>query len=65
MDITVSRGNNKFVTSVYGKPTVTGVFTNFENFIPDMRKRGLIETLLRISLDYAPITRTFIGKLKF
>ena len=65
MDITVSRENNKFITSVYSKPTVSGVFTNFENFIPDMRKRGLNETLLRISLDYAPITRTSIGKLKF
>ena len=46
LDITVTRENNKFLTSVYCKPTFRGVFTNFESFIPDMHKRGLIETLL-------------------
>ena len=40
LDIKVSRGNNKFVTSVFRKPTFTGVFTNFESFIPDIYKRG-------------------------
>ena len=47
--IKISRENNKFVTSVYRKPTFTGVFTNFESFIPDIYKRGLIETLLHRS----------------
>ena len=37
------------MTSVYRKPTFTGVFTNFESFIPDIYKRGLIETLLHRS----------------
>ena len=64
LDITISRENNKFVTSVYRKSTCSGIFTNFESFIPDMHKGELIETLLHKSLDYAPITRTFIGKLK-
>ena len=49
LDITVTRENNKFVTLVYRKPTFSGVFTNFESFIPDMHKRGLIETLVHIS----------------
>ena len=47
--IKISRENNKFVTSVYCKPTFSGVFTNFESFIPDIYKRGLIETLLHRS----------------
>ena len=47
--IKISRGNNKFVTSVYHKPTFSGVFTNFESFLPDIYKRGLIETLLNRS----------------
>ena len=64
LDIKISRENNKFVTSVYRKPTFTGVFTNFESFIPDIYKRGLIEALLHRSSGYAPIMRTFIGKLK-
>ena len=42
----ISRENNKFVTSIYRKPIFSGVFTNFESFIPDMRKGALIETLL-------------------
>ena len=46
LDIKISRENNKCVTSVYRKPTFTGVFTNFESFILDIYKRGLIETLL-------------------
>ena len=37
------------MTSVYRKPTFTGVFTNFQSFIPDIYKRGLIETLLHRS----------------
>ena len=35
-DITITPENNKFVTSVYRKPTFSGVFTNFEIFIPEM-----------------------------
>ena len=49
LDITISCENNKFVTSVSCKPTFSGVFTNFESFIPDIQKRGLIETLLHRS----------------
>ena len=45
LNITSTPENNKFVTSVYRKPTFGGVFTNFERFIPEMHKRGLIETL--------------------
>ena len=37
------------MTSVYRKPTFIGVFTNFESFIPDIYKHGLIETLLHRS----------------
>ena len=49
LDITITRENNKFVTSVYRKPTFSGIFTNFESFIPEIHKRGLIETLLHRS----------------
>ena len=42
LDIIITCENNKFVTSVYHKPTFSGVFTNFESFITDMHKRGLI-----------------------
>ena len=44
-------------TSVYRKPTFTGLFTNFDSFIPISYKKGLISTLLfrylNISSSYA------------
>ena len=33
LDIKISHENNKFVTSVYHKPTFSGVLTNFESLI--------------------------------
>ena len=47
--LTMSRENNKFVASVNRKPIFSGVFTNFESFIPDIYKCGLTETLLHRS----------------
>ena len=46
LGINITRENNRFVASVYRKPTFSGAFTNFESFIPEMHKRRLIETLL-------------------
>ena len=34
--------NNTLTTSVYGKPTFSGVFTNFKSFIPTVYKCGLV-----------------------
>ena len=49
LDIKISHENNKFMTSVYRKSTFCAVFTKFGSFIPDIYKRGLIETLLQRS----------------
>ena len=49
LDIVITRENNKFAASVYRKPTFSGVFRSFGSFIPEMHKRGLIETLLHRS----------------
>ena len=46
LDITITHENNKFLTSVYRKHTFSGSFTKVESFIPEMHKRGLIETFL-------------------
>ena len=59
LDVKISRENNKFVTSVYRKPTFTGVFINFESFVPDIYKRGLIETLLHRSFRLCPNYENF------
>ena len=45
IDIKICRKNNKFVTIVYRKLTFSGVFTNYESFIPTHQKRGLLHTL--------------------
>ena len=34
LDIEITRSNEKFSTSVYRKPTFTGLFTNFHSFVP-------------------------------
>ena len=46
LDILISRENEKFVTNVYRKPTFSGVYTNFESFIPQTYKIGLVFSLL-------------------
>ena len=46
LDVKVSRNTNHFVTSVYRKPTFSGVFSHFDSFIPETYKIGLISTLI-------------------
>ena len=53
------RKNRKFVTSVYRKPTFSGVFTNYESLIPTYQKRGLLHTLLHRSFSKCCDFKTF------
>ena len=46
LDMMINRNNGKMVTSVYRKPTFTGVYTHFHSFIPSVYKFGLLSTLL-------------------
>ena len=46
MDISISTSENGFKTSVYHKPTVSGVYSNFNSFIYNQYKIGLIFTSL-------------------
>ena len=46
LGIKITRENNKFMTSVYRKPTSRGVFSNFGSFIPKSYKYNLRFTLL-------------------
>ena len=64
LDITSSRESNGFVTSATPKPTFSSVFANFESFIPDMHKRGLIETLLRRILRLCSNYENFRREIK-
>ena len=42
LDVNVFRDSEKFSSSVHRKDTFSGVFTNYEAFIPDVYKEGLI-----------------------
>ena len=46
LDTLIQRADGKFITSVYRKPTFTGVYTHFESFLPSVYKFGLLSTLL-------------------
>ena len=46
LDIDISRSESKFATSVYRKPTFTGLFTNFHSFIPNTHKQNLVSCLI-------------------
>ena len=59
IDIKICRKNNKFVTIVYRKLTFSGVFTNYESFIPTYQKRGLLHTLLPRSFSICCDFKTF------
>ena len=43
LDVNILFSNGKYSTTVYRKPTFTGLFTNFESYIPITYKRGLIK----------------------
>ena len=46
LDVNVIREQGKFITSVYRKPTFSGVNTHFDSFLPDTYKIGMIYTLI-------------------
>ena len=46
LDILILRSENGFKTSVYYKPTFSRVYSNFNNFIYDKYKIGLLFTML-------------------
>ena len=46
LEIEILRDKNQFITSVYCKPTASGVFSHFDNFIPRRYKFNLVSTLI-------------------
>ena len=45
LDVEVSREKGKFVTTVYRKPTFSGVYINFESFLSTVYKYGMVYTV--------------------
>ena len=46
LDVEITRSNCRFFTSVYRKPTFSGLFTSFHSFVPSVYKRSLVFSLL-------------------
>ena len=46
LDIKIIREQDKFTTAVYRKPTFSGVYSNFESFLPSVYKFGMVYTLV-------------------
>ena len=46
LDIKITRHNQQFKTSVYRKPTFSGVFTHYESYLDQTYKKSLMDTLL-------------------
>ena len=59
LHVKIYRKNGKFVISIYRKPTFSGIFTNYESFIPTYQKRGLFHTLLHRSFSICCDFKTF------
>ena len=59
LDISITRCNNKLMTSIFRKKTFSGVYLNFYSHLPIDYKKGLIRTLLyrayMICSDYASL----------
>ena len=45
LDVELSREGNKFVSTVYRKPTFIGVYTHFNSFLPTINEFGMIYSL--------------------
>ena len=46
LDVNIIREKDKFTTSVYCKPTFSGIYTHFDSFLPSRIKISLLHTLL-------------------
>ena len=46
LDVLISQSNEGFATTVYHKPTFSGVYSNFNSFVADEYKHDLIFSLL-------------------
>ena len=46
LDVNIIREKDKFTTSVYRKPTFSGIYNHFDSLLPSSNKIGLLNILL-------------------
>ena len=49
LHVNIIHQKGKFTTSVYRKPTFSGIYTHFDSFLPSNNKIGLLYTLFYVS----------------
>ena len=65
LDVSITRMNNKLVTSLYRKKTFSGVYTNYNSFLPLKYKKGLIHTLLFRAFNICADYNTFHNEVQY
>ena len=63
LDVSITRRNNKLVTWLYRKKTFSGVYMNYNSFLPLKYKKGLIHTLLFQAFNICADYNTFHNKI--
>ena len=56
LDISITRTENKFATSIFRKKTFSGVYLNFHSHLPTDYKKGIIDTVHTIFVPTTPIS---------
>ena len=64
LDINITRTNGHFSTSVFHKLTSTGLFTNFNSFIPMTYKKGLLLSLISRYFNICSSYHSFHSELQ-
>ena len=64
-DIKIIRKRGNFTTTVYRKPTFSGVYSNFESFLPSVYKFGMVYTLIYRFFSICPDWTHFHTELTF
>ena len=65
LDVSITRMKNKLVTSLYRKKTYSGVYMNYNNFVPLKYKKDLIHTLLIRAFNICADYNTFHNEVQY
>ena len=65
LDVEVSQEGNNFATTVYCKPTFSGVYTHFDSFLPTKYKFGMIYTVAFRCFTICSNSTNFHNELAF
>ena len=65
LDIEVIREQGKFSTTIYRKPAFSGVYSNFESFLPSVYEFGLVYTLVYRCFHICSDWKKFHAELTF